>query len=363
MRKYNKILIGIGVVIVVLLIGIGIYFLVRKESFSLFGETPIEIHTDDPMSPHIPTQHNLMNTILVSQLSPAAQQEMAVSIKVAPAKLDLPKHFDCREKWPKWISKPLNQGTCGSCWAFSTSTAASDRLRIASNGRSLMTPIVYYLHYQGQIIKVPTIDTLSPYHLAACNNCEMIEKLGNVAFAKWMLDNNECNHECNGGIIPYAFNFISKFGITSMACEYRKKGHRERYICQPDVDCDFYKGQTSDPKKDVNQLVGVDAIKHSIMMHGPVVGGFTVYNSFMTFFTGANIKKAYPSLSQIADGSWKDGVAGQHAIALIGWSSDETGREFWIIRNSWSEKWGDNGYFRMYIGVSNVEQGTYEILM
>jgi len=49
---------------------------------------------------------------------------------------DVPDSFDALEAWPQCagvISLIQDQSACGSCWAVSTMSAASDRLCIASN--------------------------------------------------------------------------------------------------------------------------------------------------------------------------------------------------------------------------------------
>ena len=34
-----------------------------------------------------------------------------------------------------------------------------------------------------------------------------------------------------------------------------------------------------------------------------------------------------------------------HALAVVGYGYDEeSGKNYWIIKNSWSSEWGDNGY-------------------
>ena len=41
--------------------------------------------------------------------------------------------------------------------------------------------------------------------------------------------------------------------------------------------------------------------------------------------------------------------------ASIGWGDDEEGRAYWLLVNSWSPLWGEDGFFRMARGINECE--------
>jgi len=78
------------------------------------------------------------------------------------------------------------------------------------------------------------------------------------------------------------------------------------------------------------KLSGQDSIKFAIMNYGPVIAGvkwhYTTIFDKLTKFIKMDKTTDY----------------GFHAIVIYGW--DEKG---WLCQNSWGEKWGDKGRFKM----------------
>ena len=84
------------------------------------------------------------------------------------------------------------------------------------------------------------------------------------------------------------------------------------------------------------QSVRVNAMRATLADGDPVVFGFTVYDGFESTAVAANGKLNMPGT--------QEKTCGGHAVTAVGY--DDAERRF-IVRNSWGEDWGDNGYFTM----------------
>lgn len=88
-----------------------------------------------------------------------------------------------------------------------------------------------------------------------------------------------------------------------------------------------------------------------IYKNGPIVIAFDaapdLYYYSEGIFNGGGKKPKREKNSPLI-GDW---VKTNHAVVCMGWG-EERGVKFWILKNSWGEKWGEKGYFRMIRGIN-----------
>jgi cathepsin B len=257
-------------------------------------------------------------------LASGAQQETAAAGEGAV----LPTAFDARERWPRCIHPIRDQGQCGSCWAFGTSEAFSDRLCIASAGRVNVV--------------------LSTEQLLDCN-----------AFG--------LESSCKGGDQATASEYIIAKGLVSDECyPYTKRHGGNASKCQKQ--CSGSAANRSwVPHKakagSLRWLITERGIQQEIFSRGPVVSCFAVYSDFQKAGDG----RVYAHGANATTKGTSDG----HCIKMLGWGTQpanaSAGTEatpYWLIANSWGTSWGIlGGYFKMVRGANegDIEREAFSL--
>ena len=293
---------------------------------------------------------------------------------------DIPLNFDGRKVWGNYLSDIGNQGSCGSCWAWSTTSALADRLAIFSRGKIKVQLSPLYL----LICDVDnTIDVQDLYDLHPELNQES-------ALVAELLAKGVGKVGCHGNGLIDSWRWLYLRGSSTNSClsytgaKDKRDGSREIYnITNYQTDsqlplCDEVTGPDADMCgnflfiRDTGAQFGNPArffrgisyytipgtrsegggeknIMTEILLNGPVTSGMKVYPDFYDF----DPKK------QIYDPVETSIVVGGHAIKIVGWGQQGS-TKYWIIANSWGKDWGDSGYFRIKRGedVGGIERNV-----
>jgi len=227
-----------------------------------------------------------------------------------------------------YLTKSLNQHIpvyCGSCWAHGATSALADRIKIARKAA------------------FPDINLAIQFIL----NC-----------------GTQVAGSCNGGSHTGTYEFIKQKGLIpyDTCLQYEACSHdsgEERcgkfdYSCTDMNTCRTCSTFTSMGGKCVGlvkypnasiaeygQVSGADKMAAEIYARGPIACGVN----------------AGP-IDQYTGGIFDDKSAGtmeNHIVSVVGWGHDDTkNKDYWIVRNSWGEYWGERGFFRIVKGENQL---------
>ena len=219
----------------------------------------------------------------------------------------LPSEFDWREEVAGGLPPIRDQGACGSCWAFATVGALECNIKIRD--------------------KV-NVD-LSEQWLVSCNQESVPRKWGCMGgwwAHDYFLENGKkdlCGD--SGAVLENNFPYTAQ--DEPCECPYQHDYFIER--------CAYVGGDHSVPS--------VDALKQAIYDYGPVTVAVCA-SGYFKIYTGG--------VYDINTFCWPGEV--NHGVVLVGWDDNQGKNGVWILRNSWGEDWGEDGYMRIEYGCSKI---------
>lgn len=207
-----------------------------------------------------------------------------------------------------WVSKGAvtsvkDQGQCGSCWAFSTVGALEGA------------------------------NAINTGNLVAYSEQELVSCAGSYG-----------NHGCNGGLMQRAFSYVMDKGMT-LEQDYpytsgttTKDGTCESYDIALTIDSCYNVGTNEE------QLTSALSLQ-------PV---------------SVSIEADQRSFQLYTSGVYDDASCGttlDHGVLAVGYGHKD-GKDYYRVKNSWSETWGDGGYIYLARNsVSSSKDGMCGIAM
>eukprot|EP00413_Alexandrium_margalefii_P029382 CAMPEP_0204564450 /NCGR_PEP_ID=MMETSP0661-20131031/34891_1 /ASSEMBLY_ACC=CAM_ASM_000606 /TAXON_ID=109239 /ORGANISM="Alexandrium margalefi, Strain AMGDE01CS-322" /LENGTH=457 /DNA_ID=CAMNT_0051572093 /DNA_START=55 /DNA_END=1428 /DNA_ORIENTATION=+ len=202
--------------------------------------------------------------------------------------LSLPESVDWRTKGA--VASIKQQGQCGACWAFAGAAAIEGAWQIAT----------------GQLV------SLSEQQIVDCSG-----KLGTDG--------------CKGGSIEAGIQYSTQTKLTNEASyPYQMKvgtcKEDNAMVMIPKGGVVGYKHVTSGSEQGLLEAVAQQ----------PVAVAMDADSTLFALYKGGILSKDC-------------GDKINHAIVVIGYGTDK-GQDYWLVRNSWGDEWGEGGYGRLARG-------------
>ena len=242
----------------------------------------------------------LMNFEYNSALIGATEESKVVSSGLmTQVGLSAPASVDWRSKGA--VTPVKDQGQCGSCWSFSTTGALEG----------------------AYAIKNANLVSFSEQQLVDCDYI----RAGGTSLG------------CNGGDMSSAMDWIGKNNglCTESAYPYVSGTTKTNGACQKS--CSIVSG--SDVSKPVDVAANSDSAMMTAIAQQPVSIAIEAdQSSFQLYKSGVFTGSCGTNLD--------------HGVLLVGYGTMSAG-DYYILKNSWSNTWGDGGY--MYIGRGSQYNG------
>jgi len=225
----------------------------------------------------------------------------------------LPTNWTAMQQWSNCssIGHILDQSACGSCWAFGSTEAASDRTCI----------------WIGKPLE------LSEQQMNSC--C------------------TSCGDGCGGGDPGAAWQYYVQTGLVTQQCDPYTLPSCDHHLPNSTNPCPSNEYNTPKCVKKCNDsetwntalhhgkttysiTKGAAAMQTELYTKGPITTAFSVYADFLTYTGGVYVHKT-------------GALLGVHAVKIVGYGV-EANTPYWLVANSWNPDWGLQGFFKIIRG-------------
>jgi len=229
-----------------------------------------------------------------------------------------------------FVSQVKDQGQCGSCWTFSATGAIEGAYAMATGrtGRDIQQFSEQLIVSCANPLVIPSIQS------AACNGGDMVEALEFIQSLGWNCFTRSMGYHSGSGETGDCL--IGRLVVPNSTLTW------DSYCSSAGYKKDMAMGGAKFDNMTIYKVgKHPDSTRVKRMLHnlGPLSVGVDASN-FNSYDPSTGHFKNCSSNIEDQD----------HGIVLVGYGSDEFG-DYWLIKNSWGETWGIDGYMK-------IERGT-----
>jgi len=210
---------------------------------------------------------------------------------------DLPEQVDWTQK--SAVTEVKNQQKCGSCWSFAAAGALEGAYAIATG----------------------KLDSLSEQQFVDCDSKD---------------------HGCQGGLPSMAYQYAQDNAL----CTYSSYSYTATQGTCSAASC-----KVGIPKGAVTGYKGLAPVARlipaseqammSAVSQQPVSVAIEADQRVFQLYKGGVLKSTC-------------GTSLDHGVLVVGYGTDPEGGDYWKIKNSWGESWGEKGYIRIQRGKKSL---------